>query len=101
MRETPPADHRSVDAQVVWSDAHTVVYALAGDFGTGLRTVPADGTGTARRLLTEALAPAYVGGAPRLPMTRRHGGLLVAPSPTSMVRTPSGRGRALRRRAGP
>lgn len=64
MRETPLAEHRSVDDQVVWSDAQTVVYALAGDFGTDLWTVPTDGTGTARKLLAAALAPAYVGGAP-------------------------------------
>jgi hypothetical protein len=64
MRETPLAEHRSVDDQVVWSDTHTVVYALAGDFGTDLWTVPADGTGTARRLAMAALAPAYVGQAP-------------------------------------
>jgi hypothetical protein len=63
MRETPLAEHRSVDDQVVWSDARTVVYALAGDYGTDLWTVPADGTGTERRLMTAALAPAYVGAA--------------------------------------
>lgn len=61
MRETPLAERRSVDDQVVWSGPHAVVYALAGDFGSDLWTVPSDGTGAARRLMTAALAPAYVG----------------------------------------
>jgi hypothetical protein len=61
MRETPLAERRSVDDQAVWSDAHTVVYELPGDHGSDLWTVPADGTGTARRLMPAALAPAYVG----------------------------------------
>ena len=61
MRETPLAERRSVDDQVVWSDARTVVYSLAGDYGTDLWAVPADGTGAPRKLLTAALAPAYVG----------------------------------------
>jgi hypothetical protein len=61
MRETPLAERRSVDDQVVWSDAHAIVYALSGDYGADLWTVPADGQGTARRLMNAALAPAYVG----------------------------------------
>ncbi|MEU1616365.1 TolB-like translocation protein [Streptomyces sp. NPDC005722] len=61
MRETPLAERRSVDDQVVWRDDHTLVYALSGDFGADLWTVPADGTGTARRMMTAALAPAYLG----------------------------------------
>jgi hypothetical protein len=61
MRETPLAEHRSVDDQVVWADNHTLVYALAGDYGADLWTVPADGKGAARRLMTAALAPAYIG----------------------------------------
>ncbi|MEU4094038.1 TolB-like translocation protein [Streptomyces sp. NPDC026673] len=61
MRETPLAERRSVDDQVVWRDDHTVVYALAGDFGADLWTVPADDTGSARRMMTAALAPAYLG----------------------------------------
>jgi hypothetical protein len=61
MRETPLAEARSVDDQVVWRDDRTIVYALAGDFGADLWTVPADGTGTARRMMTAALAPAYLG----------------------------------------
>ncbi|MEV5750399.1 hypothetical protein AB0L00_21485 [Actinoallomurus sp. NPDC052308] len=61
MRETPLAEHRSVDDQVVWSGPDTVVYAMAGDYGSDLWTVPADGTGSPRRVMTAALAPAYVG----------------------------------------
>jgi hypothetical protein len=61
MRETPLAEHRSVDDQVVRSGPDTVVYAIAGDNGSDLWTVPADGTGSARRVMTAALAPAYVG----------------------------------------
>jgi hypothetical protein len=61
MRERPLTEQRSVDDQVVWSDDHTVVYALSGDYGADLWTVPADGTGTARRLMKSALVPAYIG----------------------------------------
>lgn len=61
LRETALAESRSVDDQAVWQDAHTLVYALPGDFGTDLYTVPADGTGAPRRLLTAGLAPAYLG----------------------------------------
>ena len=61
MRETPLAERRSVDDQVVWSGAHTIVYSLSGDYGADLWTVPADGTGSPRRLANAALAPAYIG----------------------------------------
>jgi dipeptidyl aminopeptidase/acylaminoacyl peptidase len=61
MRETALAEHRSVDDQVVWSGPDTVVYSLAGDFGSDLWTAPADGTGAAVRLVSAALAPSYVG----------------------------------------
>ncbi|MBX7465273.1 TolB-like translocation protein [Streptomyces sp. MAG02] len=60
MRETALAEPRSVDDQVVWQDGNTVAYALAGDYGADLYTVPADGTGKPRRLLTAGLAPAYL-----------------------------------------
>ncbi|MCT9087983.1 TolB-like translocation protein [Streptomyces sp. ASQP_92] len=60
MTETALAEPRSVDDQAVWQDDHTVAYALAGDYGTDLYTVPADGTGKPRRLLTAGLAPAYL-----------------------------------------
>ncbi|MGW1914120.1 TolB family protein [Streptomyces sp. NPDC002076] len=61
MRETPLAERRSVDDQVVWKDARTVVYALPGDYGADLYEVPADGSGAARRITTAAVSPAYVG----------------------------------------
>ncbi|MBV1948199.1 TolB-like translocation protein [Streptomyces sp. BV129] len=60
-RETALAEPRSVDDQLVWRDARTLVYALPGDYGADLYTVPADGTGTARRLTGAAVSPAYVG----------------------------------------
>ncbi|MET9885518.1 TolB-like translocation protein [Streptomyces sp. NPDC006430] len=61
MRETPLAEGRSVDDQVVWTDEKTVVYSLPGDFGADLYAVPADGSGTPARLVTSALAPAFLG----------------------------------------
>ncbi|MFB7505471.1 TolB family protein [Streptomyces broussonetiae] len=61
MKETPLAERRSVDDQVVWRDARTIVYALPGDYGADLYQVPADGSGTARRISTAAVSPAYVG----------------------------------------
>ncbi|MFF4354541.1 TolB family protein [Streptomyces sp. NPDC001530] len=61
MRETPLAESRSVDDQAVWRDDHTIVYALPGDYGADLYTVPADGTGKPRRISTAAVSPAYVG----------------------------------------
>ncbi|MGW7817954.1 TolB family protein [Streptomyces puniciscabiei] len=61
MRETPLAERRSVDDQVVWRDARTVVYALPGDYGADLYEVPADGSGAARRIGTAAVSPAYIG----------------------------------------
>ncbi|MFJ3301926.1 TolB family protein [Streptomyces sp. NPDC086549] len=66
MRETPLAEPRSVDDQAVWRDAHTIVYALPGDYGADLYQVPADGTGRARRISSEAVSPAYLG-RPRSP----------------------------------
>ncbi|MEU9240450.1 TolB-like translocation protein [Streptomyces shenzhenensis] len=61
MRETPLAEPRSVDDQAVWKDAHTIVYALPGDYGADLYEVPADGTGKPRRISVSAVSPAYVG----------------------------------------
>lgn len=60
MAETATAEHRNIDDQALWADDSTLVYALPGDFGADLWTTPADGTGTARRLTTAALAPAYL-----------------------------------------
>ncbi|MEU6068782.1 MULTISPECIES: TolB family protein [Streptomyces] len=61
MKETATAEQRNIDDQALWRDDSTLVYALPGDYGSDLWTVPADGTGTARRLMTSALAPAYLG----------------------------------------
>ncbi|MCX4996639.1 TolB family protein [Streptomyces longwoodensis] len=61
MRETATAERRDVDDQALWADPATLVYALPGDYGSDLWTVPADGTGTARRLMASAVAPAYLG----------------------------------------
>ncbi|MFJ4598893.1 TolB family protein [Streptomyces griseoluteus] len=58
--ETALAEPRSVDDQLVWRDNRTLVYALPGDYGTDLYTVPADGTGKSHRVATAALSPAYV-----------------------------------------
>ncbi|MER6785512.1 TolB-like translocation protein [Streptomyces sp. NPDC000658] len=61
MRETATAEPRNVDDQALWSDDSTLVYALPGDYGSDLWSVPADGTGAARPLMTSAVAPAYLG----------------------------------------
>ncbi|WP_329596798.1 TolB-like translocation protein [Streptomyces pseudovenezuelae] len=61
MKETATAESRDIDDQALWADDDTLVYALPGDYGSDLWTVPADGTGTARRLMTSAVAPAYLG----------------------------------------
>ncbi|WP_327411945.1 TolB family protein [Streptomyces sp. NBC_01233] len=59
--QTPLGEVRSVDDQVVWTDDRTVVYALPGDFGADLYSVPADGSGAPTRLMDSALAPAFLG----------------------------------------
>ncbi|KJS54293.1 TolB-like translocation protein [Streptomyces rubellomurinus subsp. indigoferus] len=61
MTETATAEHRNIDDQALWSDDHTLLYALPGDYGADLWTVPADGTGSAARVTTAAVAPAYLG----------------------------------------
>ncbi|MFF4352470.1 TolB family protein [Streptomyces sp. NPDC001530] len=61
MTETATAEQRNIDDQALWADDSTLVYALPGDYGSDLWTVPADGTGAARRLMTSAVAPAYLG----------------------------------------
>ncbi|MFJ9380654.1 TolB family protein [Streptomyces sp. NPDC101455] len=60
MRETPLAEARSVDDQVVWRHDHTIVYALPGDYGADLYEVPADGSGSSHRLLTAGLSAAFL-----------------------------------------
>ncbi|MGW3313207.1 TolB family protein [Streptomyces sp. NPDC001073] len=61
MHETPLAESRSVDDQAVWRDDRTIVYALPGDYGADLYSVPANGTGRARLISGAAVSPAYVG----------------------------------------
>ncbi|WP_208640936.1 TolB-like translocation protein [Streptomyces carpinensis] len=61
LRETPLAETRSVDDQAVWKDPRTLVYSLPGDYGADLYELPADGTGTPRRISTAAVSPAFVG----------------------------------------
>ncbi|MES4889952.1 TolB-like translocation protein [Streptomyces sp. NPDC096012] len=61
MRETPLAEPRSVDDQVVWRDARTLVYALPGDYGADLYRLPADGSGRPQRIASAAVSPAYLG----------------------------------------
>lgn len=60
MKETATAEHRNIDDQALWADNSTLDYALPGDYGSDLWTVPADGTGTARLLMRSAVAPAYL-----------------------------------------
>ncbi|WP_131737137.1 TolB family protein [Actinomadura roseirufa] len=59
MRETALAESRNVDDQAVWMNAKEVAYSLPGDFGSDLWTVPVDGTGAPRLLLTAALNPVF------------------------------------------
>lgn len=59
--ETALSEPRSVDDQAVWHDDRTLTYALPGDYGADLYTIPADGTGTPRRISTAAVSPAYIG----------------------------------------
>jgi hypothetical protein len=56
MRETPLAEPRSVDDQVEWSGEDRVLYGLDGQ----IWGVPADGTGSPRRMLADAASPAVV-----------------------------------------
>ncbi|WP_441249735.1 TolB family protein [Kitasatospora sp. McL0602] len=61
MTETATAEQRDIDDQALWSDTSTLVYALPGDYGADLWTVPAEGSGAARKLTGAAVAPAYLG----------------------------------------
>ncbi|MEV6502328.1 TolB family protein [Streptomyces prunicolor] len=60
LRETSLAEPRSVDDQAVWRDDHTIVYAMPGDYGADLYSVPADGSGRARRISGAAVSPAFL-----------------------------------------
>ncbi|GAA2097423.1 PD40 domain-containing protein [Kitasatospora saccharophila] len=61
MTETATAEQRNIDDQALWSDDHTLLYSMPGDYGSDLWTVPADGTGTPAVLVRSAVAPAYLG----------------------------------------
>ncbi|MER8188381.1 TolB-like translocation protein [Kitasatospora sp. NPDC094015] len=60
MAETATTEERAIDDQALWLDDRTLAYALPGDDGTDLWTVPADGTGAPVLLAAAALAPAVV-----------------------------------------
>ncbi|MEU1402459.1 TolB-like translocation protein [Streptomyces sp. NPDC005728] len=60
LRETALDESRSVDDQVVWRDDHTLVYALPGDYGADLYTVPANGSGLPHRLLSAGVSAAFL-----------------------------------------
>jgi uncharacterized repeat protein (TIGR01451 family) len=56
MKETPLAETRSIDDQIEWLDDDRVLY---GD-GWHLWSMPADGSGTPRRFMSDANSPAVV-----------------------------------------
>jgi uncharacterized repeat protein (TIGR01451 family) len=56
MKETPLAETRSIDDQIEWLDDDRVLY---GD-GWHLWSMPADGSGTPRRFMSNANSPAVV-----------------------------------------
>ncbi|MEV4144203.1 hypothetical protein AB0J40_11070 [Amycolatopsis sp. NPDC049691] len=57
MRETELAERKSVDDQALWQDDHTVLYGL----DNAVWAVPADGSGTPRKLVDGAASPAVTG----------------------------------------
>ncbi|MFD9889236.1 TolB family protein [Amycolatopsis sp. NPDC059027] len=59
MKETPLAETRSVDDQVIWLDENTIAYGLPGENGAAgdIWAVPADGSGTPRLLVPRAASP--------------------------------------------
>ncbi|MEV8021346.1 TolB-like translocation protein [Streptomyces sp. NPDC086554] len=59
-RETALAERRSVDDQALWLNGRTLLYALPGDFGADLWSVPADGGGTPRMVVKSGTSPAVV-----------------------------------------
>ncbi|MER7585677.1 TolB-like translocation protein [Kitasatospora sp. NPDC097691] len=61
MTETATAEQRNIDDQALWSGSGTLVYALPGDYGADLWTVPADGSGGPQPVTKAAVAPAYLG----------------------------------------
>ncbi|MEC4019937.1 TolB family protein [Streptomyces sp. H27-D2] len=59
--ETALAERTSVDDQALWLDGRTLLYALPGDFGADLWSVPVDGGGSPRRVVVSGTSPAVVG----------------------------------------
>ncbi|MFJ9696193.1 TolB family protein [Kitasatospora sp. NPDC101183] len=59
--ETATAEHRNIDDQALWTSDGTLLYALPGDYGADLWSVPADGSGSPQRATTAAVAPARLG----------------------------------------
>ncbi|HKN54701.1 MAG TPA: hypothetical protein VJX66_19530 [Amycolatopsis sp.] len=57
MTETGLAETRSVDDQALWQDDTTVLYGL----DSAIWSVPADGSGAPRRLVSDAASPAVTG----------------------------------------
>jgi hypothetical protein len=67
MTERPLAETRNIDDQIEWLDNENIVYSLPDEgppatIRPDLWTVPADGTGAARRMMTRAQSPAVVRG---------------------------------------
>ena len=56
MEETPLSETRSIDDQVEWLDENRILYGSRGD----IWVVRANGTGTPRKFLPEALSPAVI-----------------------------------------
>jgi hypothetical protein len=68
-KETVLAERRNVDDQAEWLDDRTVAYGLPDEAAAGrfnLWSVPADGTGTPRRLMEAAESPSVVPTTPRV-----------------------------------
>ncbi|MEW2081914.1 TolB-like translocation protein [Streptomyces sp. NPDC005283] len=59
-RETALAERRSVDDQPLWLTGDTLLYALPGDFGADLWSIPADGGGTPRMTVKSGTSPAVI-----------------------------------------
>ncbi|GAA3110229.1 TolB family protein [Streptosporangium carneum] len=60
-RDTALAEDHSVDDQVAWLDDGAVMYARLAGERSDVWTVPADGTGTPRKLLEDAFSPVSLG----------------------------------------
>jgi len=58
MAETPVAERRSIDDQVVWLSDGMLMYAVAREGGSDLWSVPADGSGAPALKIKDAVSPA-------------------------------------------